>query len=84
MAPPLRVRLAAMIGGCGAVVASGPAWACTTCNSDVAQAVRAQLLDANLLANAAAVLAPIPLLAAALILVGARTSAGDKRGGRDG
>lgn len=52
-----------------ALLAPGPAFACTLCHSDTADRVRAALLGTDLLANAAAVLAPVPLLLAAIWLV---------------
>ena len=49
------------------------AFACTLCHSTVADQVRAALLGPDLLTNAVAVLAPAPVLFAAIWLVpGAR------------
>lgn len=49
------------------------AFACTLCHSATAQQVRAALLGPDLLTNAAAALAPVPvLLAAWWLLTGAR------------
>jgi len=80
MTPALRPPAAAAL--VGTILTLGlptAAFACTTCNSDTAVAVRARLMDGDLLVNAAAVLAPVPLLAAALLLVGAATQAPRRR-----
>jgi len=72
MTSALKSSAAAALGGIVLTLGlPAPVLACTTCNSDTADAVRARLLDGDLVANAAAVLAPVPLLAAALLLVGA-------------
>ena len=44
------------------LLAATPAAACTLCHSDTAAQVREVLLGPDLLANALAVLAPLPLL----------------------
>lgn len=83
MTSALEPRAAAALGGIALTLGlPAPVSACTTCNSDTADAVRARLLDGDLVANAAAVLAPVPLLAAALLLVGAAARAAHRR--RDG
>ena len=50
----------------------GAAAACTTCDSDTAAQVRALVFGEDFLGNAAALAAPLPALAIALILVGFR------------
>ena len=65
---------------CGVALSalSAPALACTLCGSDTATAVRAQVLGSDFMANAAALAAPLPLLLAAVLLLGR-----DGRGRRD-
>jgi hypothetical protein len=57
-----------------ALATSAPASACTLCHSDPAREVRAALFGPDLLANAAAIVAPMPILLAAwwLLTAGAR------------
>lgn len=62
----IACRLAVVAAAWGA--ASGAA-ACTLCNSDVAQTVRAQVLGPDLLGNLAGLATPVPLIAAAVLLV---------------
>lgn len=64
-----RVILAA-----SALLAPGPALACTLCHSDAADRVRAALFGPDFLTNAAAAFAPAPVLLVAwwLLTSGAR------------
>lgn len=50
------------------LLAPAPAFACTLCHSDLAEQVRAALFGPDLLLNAAAVLAPVPVLLLAIWL----------------
>jgi hypothetical protein len=48
------------------LLVSEPALACTLCHSDVSQVVRARLAGADFLENLLAVMAPMPVLLAAV------------------
>jgi hypothetical protein len=50
--------------------AAGPAAACTLCHSPTALGLRHLLLEHDPLRNAAALAAPLPLLAAAILFAG--------------
>jgi hypothetical protein len=64
--PILRaLRLAALAW----VTSSGVAAACTLCDSSTAIGVRRQVFGPDFLSNAAAVMAPVPILLAAVLLI---------------
>ena len=48
---------------------ASPAFACSICHTPTALGVRHQLLEHDLLANAAAIAAPIPILLAAILAI---------------
>lgn len=60
------IRLTMSIVG---LFVANPASACTLCHSQTAQAVRAAVLGADFWANMAMLLAPVPIFAAAVLLV---------------
>jgi hypothetical protein len=47
----------------------GPALACTICHTETSLGVRHQFFEHDLLSNAAAVAAPVPILLAAVLLL---------------
>ena len=51
------------------LASSGAASACTICHSPTAMGVRHQFFDHDLLTNAAAVAAPVPVLLAVVLLI---------------
>jgi len=61
-----RTLAAALI----AWTSAAPAFACTICHSPEALGVRHQVFEHGFLANAAALAAPVPLLVAAILLIG--------------
>lgn len=63
----LRLAAVAAVLFC-AVASSDPAAACTLCHGDLALAVRHRLMAADFAFNLAGVLAPFPLLFAAVVL----------------
>ncbi|HEV2531599.1 hypothetical protein [Phenylobacterium sp.] len=74
------MKTATLVLALAALMAAAPATACTLCHSPGAAAVRHQLLHADLVRNAAAVAAPIPLLLAMILFAAggpARRSARD-------
>lgn len=66
------MRASPLLAGLAVSLAAAPAHACSLCHSPTALGVRHLLLEHDLMRNAAAVAAPLPILLAAILLA-ART-----------
>ena len=64
-----------LLAGCTLALLAEPALACTICHSPEGVDLRHQLLEHDLLRNAAAVAAPVPVLLAAILLAARGTKA---------